>query len=373
MYSRSIFTIIFFISFFQTRAQERPRYLFVNTWTKWSTGKLSSFNRKIIDEITGKIYAQNKDLHLGISYVFDYLRYGLDSVEKSLNNFLKLSRETNVPILINLDGLNWLEARPDLWNWWDPDQPGYNPDNKKNVEWAGWDNSTAVKISWRNWGSQLRVLPAPNIMSPAIMSAQTSALNRLIPPIVKWYKSLPADKKYLLGGVKLGHETSIGVNAYYYKNGNRYLERMPHDSSLDPLESFNGESGYNGGLTQLGYAAVKTSGIKLKGRITKNDIQQVVHRYLDILCQKTNALGVPSDLIFTHQGGTYSPWEKHMSFAPAVNKYSLPGWSFYNVDPHTAGIWEMYWTVRLNQSGQQSNGGGLEKINWNGNTICNVP
>lgn len=26
-----------------------------------------------------------------------------------------------------------------------------------------------------------------------------------------------------------------------------------------------------------------------------------------------------------------------MSFAPAVNDYSIPGWSFYSVDPHQAG------------------------------------
>ena len=337
-HKRSIITILFFILFLKTEAQERPRYIFVNTWTKWSAGKPSGFNRKVIDEITAKINApENKNLRLGISYVFDYLRYDLDSVEKSLNNFLRLSRETNVPILINLDGLNWLESRPDLWNWWDPNKPGYNPGNRKNMEWTGWDDYTAVKISWRNWGSQLRILPAPNIMSPAVISAQISALNRLIPHIVKWYRSLPAGKKFLLGGVKLGHETSIGVNAYYYKEGNRYLERMPNDNSLDPLESFNARAGYNGGLTQLGYAAVKTAGIKHSGRITQDDIQQVVHRYLDILCQKANTLGLPQNLIFTHQGGTYSPWSKHLSFAPAANKYSLPGWSFYSVDPYSAG------------------------------------
>lgn len=336
---KTIVTIVFIVLLLPCQAQQNePRYIFVNTWTKWSTAKPSSFNRKVIDQITSYIDAPNNgSLKLGISYVFDYLRSDLDSVEQSLNNFLRLSEETDVPILVNLDGLNWMEARPDLWNWWDPDKPGYNPENRKNVEWTSWDESDAVKISWRNWGSQLRVLPAPNIMSPAIIAAQLAALDRLIPNIVRWYTALPANKKHLLGGVKLGHETSIGVNAYYYKNGNRYLERMPDDSSLDPLESFNLQAGYNGGLAQLGYAAVKTAGIKQTGRITQDDIHQVVQHYLAVVCQRTHELGVPKTLIFTHQGGTYPPFDKHMSFAPAVNDYSIPGWSFYSVDPHQAG------------------------------------
>src|SRR5690606_3554833 len=197
---KTIVTIVFIVLLLPCQAQQNePRYIFVNTWTKWSTAKPSSFNRKVIDQITSYIDAPNNgSLKLGVSYVFDYLRSDLDSVEQSLNNFLRLSEETGVPILVNLDGLNWMEARPDLWNWWDPDKPGYNPENRKNVEWTSWNESDAVKISWRNWGSQLRVLPAPNIMSPAIISAQLAALDQLIPNIVRWYEALPANKKYLL-------------------------------------------------------------------------------------------------------------------------------------------------------------------------------
>lgn len=114
-YTRSIFIIILFTLLSQVHAQEQPRYIFINTWTKWSTGRPASFNRKIIDEITRKVDApKNGRLQLGISYVFDYLRSDLDSVKKSLTNFLKLSRETNIPVLVSLDGLNWMEGRPDL-------------------------------------------------------------------------------------------------------------------------------------------------------------------------------------------------------------------------------------------------------------------
>ncbi|MBC7614970.1 MAG: hypothetical protein H7202_02775, partial [Pedobacter sp.] len=279
----------------------------------------------------------NNRLKVGISFIFDFLSADIDSVKESLDKFLKLSQETKVPILIHIDGANWWNARPDLWNWWDPSQPGYNPENKKNVEWTSWDESSAIKISWRNWGKQLRVLPAPNLASPAVVKAHLEGINQLIPRIIKWYNTLQANEKFLLGGVKLGHETSIGVNAYYYKDGNRYLEQMPNNSNLDPLDSYNIEAGFSGGLAQIGYAAVKTSGIKNKGRITKADMEQVVHKYLDTLCSVAFNLGLPKSIIFTHQGGTYSPWEKHLSFSSGSNNHSLPGYSLYSTNPSTAG------------------------------------
>lgn len=320
--------------------QEPVKYIFLNTMpgNPFKTGKPKTITGKLFKEITGKIDApENPKMRLGISIIFDYLAADIDSVEQSLKTLLKLSEEANVPVLLHLDGINWMNGRPDIWNWWDPKKPGYNPENKKNVEWTSWDESSAIKISWRNWGTQFRTSPAPNLSSPVVINAQMGALKKLVPHIVSWYEALPPDKKYLLGGVKLGHETSIGVNAYFYKNGNRYIEEMPNSNKLDPMESYNPEGGYSGGLTPIGYNAVKTAGIKNKGRITARDLELVVHKYLDTISQYVNSLGVPKDLLYTHQGGNFAPWEKHLSFAPASNQYSLPGWSFYSTNPNGAG------------------------------------
>lgn len=335
---RVLFTSGLLLIFIHLQAQDQPRYIFLNTWTKWSAGKPSSFNEEVINQIKKKIDApENDKLQLGISYNFDYLRYDLDSVGKSLDNFMALSQAAEVPILINVDGVNWWGGRPDLWNWWDPDKAGYNPENRKNVEWTGWHDSLAIKIAWRNWGRQLRVLPPPNLSSPEVITAHINALQKLIPRIVKWYHALPEDQKYLLGGVKVGWEASIGVNAYYYKEGNRYFEQLPNNTSLDPKESFRAEGGLFGGLTPLGYAAIKTAGIKQQGKITRRDITQVVHNFLDTLSHTVHHIGLPKNKIYTHQGGTFKPWDKHLSFSAAANNYSRPGWSFYNTDPATAG------------------------------------
>ena len=337
---KGLLAFAFVVALLHVKAQEPTRYIFINLapGKHWKVAKPSTFSREAIDNVVKKIDApDNKKLRIGISYIFDFLSADADSIEKSLDRFLWLSKETQVPIFIHLDGINWLNGRPDLFNWWDPKKPGYNPANKKNVEWTDWDESHAIKISWRNWGTQLRVYPAPNIASPTIIAAQVSALHRLVPKITLWYNALPADQKYLLGGVKLGHEASIGVNAYYYKNGNRYLEQMPDNTSLDPQDSYNVEAGFTGGLSPIGYAAVKTAGIKNKGRITAADMEQVVYKFLDTLCFTARKLGLPQNLIFTHQGGTYAPWHKHLSFQPASNNHSLPGYSLYSTNPANAG------------------------------------
>lgn len=337
---KGLLSLIFVFALLAVKAQPSAKYIFINlaTGKHWRVAKPSTFTRDIFDSVTKIINApDNKKLRVGISYIFDFLSADADSIERSLDRFLLLSKETQVPIFVHLDGINWLNGRPDLFNWWDPKKTGYNPENKKNVEWSGWDESQAIKISWRNWGSQVRVYPAPNLSSPTIIAAQITALNRLVPRITKWFNALPADQKYLLGGVKLGHEASIGVNAYFYKKGNRYLEQMPNNTSLDPQESYNVEAGFTGGLAPLGYAAVKTAGIKNKGRITAADMEQVVYKFLDTLCATAGKLGLPQNIIFTHQGGTYAPWDKHLGFQPASNNHSLPGYSLYSTNPAAAG------------------------------------
>ena len=339
-YRKGLIVLSFVFGLLQLKAQEPPKYIFINSapGRHWAVGKPGTFSRKVFDEVVNKIDApQNKKIRIGISCIFDFLAADIDSVEKSLEKFLLLSKETKVPVLINLDGANWWNARPDLWNWWDPNKPGYNPENRKNVEWTGWDESNAIKVSWRNWGTPIRILPAPNLASPKVAGAHINALKRLLPLIVKWFNALPSDQKYLLGGIKLGHEASIGVNAYYYKNGNRYIEQMPNNTNLDPLDSYNTEAGFNGGLAQIGYASVKTAGIKNKGRITAYDIEQVVYKYLDTLCKIARGFELPQNLIYTHQGGNYAPWEKHLSFSPASNNHSLPGYSLYGTNPKAAG------------------------------------
>lgn len=317
-------------------ADELPRYVFINKapGVEWNAGNPNTFTRAGFDEIRHAVDAPaNPALRLGVSFVFDFLRYDLDAVARSLERFLALSEETGMPVLVNLDGMNWWEGRPDLWNWWDSKSPGYDPENRKNVEWSDWGPEHAVKVGWRNWGQQIRVLPMMNMPSPSVIAAHREALKRLLPMVTAWHSALPDDKKWLLGGVKLGHEASIGVNAYYYPDGNALVDKPP---AKDPAYGLDFGKGWHGGLQPLGYAAAVTSGIKNSGELTRDDIAHIVKQYLAMLVNEAHAAGLKPDWVYTHQGGTYPPWEKNLPWEAAFVPNASPGWSFYFTDPADA-------------------------------------
>jgi hypothetical protein len=259
----------------------------------------------------------------GISFIFSPFRTPPDITLAALRRFLESAEDTGTPILVQIDLEHWWEARPDLWNWWNPEKPGYNPANRENVERTGWPLDTALKIAWRNWGSQIRVLPPPNLASPRYTAACREEIRRLIPVVMDWHAQLPKEKKNLLVGIKLGHETSIGVNAFHYPSGNDLLKKP---ASEDPLKGLDTEDVLARGVAQIGFAAVQSSGMRNSGRPTEAELRDVAQQYLEMLCQEAAQAGVPRDLLFAHGAG----WkEGELVYDVPVNPYACPAWSFY--------------------------------------------
>lgn len=313
----------------QLAAKENPAGQFIllnlRPGSGWNRGQPELVEREAFTEIKSALPdLPDAGIRVGIGYIFSYFRVPTDEpLLASLRRFLKLSEETDTPVYIQLDGENWWESRPDLWNWWDPVQPGYDPANRENVEWSGWSSDDALKIAWRNWGRQLRVLPPPNLMSARYRQECHKKMALLIPVILDWWKALPAGKKELLVGVKVGWESSIGVNAWYYPNGN---DLLASPAEADPQTGLKADDLPSRGVAQTGYAAVKTAGLRTQGRITEGDLAEVVRRHLENLSRQAARLGVPREKLFTHVAG----WkEGELLYQTAVNEYSCPGWSFY--------------------------------------------
>lgn len=260
---------------------------------------------------------------VGIGTIISYLSTTPEETVKKLKNFLSLAEQNNLPVVIELDGINWWQARPDLWNWWNKSKPGYNPDNKKNVEWTGWTPDSALKIGWRNWGRQLRIDPMPNLMSPAYLEACHTEVKRLIPVILDWWHELPVEKKNLLVSVQIGVECSIGANNWYYPNGNKLADKP---EKYDPRYGLNHDILPGRGVQAIGYAAVSTLGLAKSGELKEEHVTKAVYKYVFDLCKIASDLGVPRDHLFTHAGG----WKEGESvYFAGLNPYSCPGWSFY--------------------------------------------
>ena len=262
-------------------------------------------------------------IQTGMSYDFSCFRTPPETTIKALTVFLEAAEQTDTPVLVQIDTEHWWEARPDLWNWWDPAKPGFDSANRENVEWTGWSLDCALRIAWRNWGRQVRVLPPPNLASPRYTAACREEIRRLVPIILAWHARLPESKKHLLIGIKLGHETSIGGNAYYYPSGNALLAQP---ASADPKRALNPDDVLARGMAQIGYAALKSSSIRTNGVPTESDLSAVTHRYLEMLCREAAEAGVPRERLFAHGVG----WKDgELLYDVPVNPYACPGWSFY--------------------------------------------
>ncbi|MBX7080783.1 MAG: hypothetical protein K1X88_16415 [Nannocystaceae bacterium] len=279
------------------------------------------------------------------------LEIGLDLLDAEpqrvhdyLAAMLEGARAARLPVIVNLDAVNWWSRRPDLWNFFDPAQPGYDPANLDNVEWIGQTGDGAPQVFWRNWGSQIRVAtPIPNLSSPKLRAAIGEVLDDVLPQLVALQRELAHDEQYLFGGVIIGTELSIGVNHYYYADGNARLAEDPAcDPGLPlspgcpgggPCGAYNhGQcppdfaSSPSGGAMQVGWHGALDLGLSVPpGRA---ELDAIVHDYVAFLAARITDAGLPATKIYSHTGGTFGAAGPHgyeAAYVPSV----VPGWSMY--------------------------------------------
>ena len=244
----------------------------------------------------------------------------MEQFKELLDRHFSMAEEYDIPILVELDPITFGQDVPELWNWWDPTKPGYDPKNKENVEWTSWSSEDAVKVGWLNWGRQIRLLPMPNLFSPAYQAAVKDRMDQFMTWTADWYKSLPKSKKYLLGGVKITGELGFGVNNWYYPGGNSYYDKPEEE---DPKGGIRVDEMPSRGVGQIGYAALKYSGIRSEGEITPADIYSLEKEYARFVADIAQGYGFPRGMLFSHSGGAGD------DLAAAVQPNSCPTWSFY--------------------------------------------
>lgn len=253
-----------------------------------------------------------------------------------ITNFLDAAVSCQVPVQITLDTVQFYYETL-LWNWFDPHQAGYDPKNTAHVEWTGWTNSTATMIAWRNWGSQFRMPTAqPNLASPRLIAQTQAALRTVVCAIRLWYDAQTPANRRLLVGIKLGEEVDVGVNYYYYPNGNEIYRKSPNSSADDPDFKKSGPKwtkGLSGGLPAMGYNMLRTMGLRSAGGPpTRDEITAGVQYYFAAIIaacvQAWPALNTSEfhGFLAAHGGAVSDPlmikWDSPMVH-PALPAYSV--------------------------------------------------
>jgi hypothetical protein len=226
------------------------------------------------------------------------------------------AREHDVAVMLQFDfHLAW-KNRPDLWNWFDPNKPGYNPNNKYNVEWHGWDGPPN-KVRYLNWGVLERLPPNMCFTSKTVQAEITRIVSRVIGPVLceEIAKLKAEDKEALFAGVVVGSEPSIDD----YSKPNAECTKMMEEDGVP--------------AGPLGYRALLDRGFSADNPPAdfRQALAKIVQETVAFWCEQFVDAGIPAEKLFPHVA---APAPIEMMNAPiwtAFNKYSRPGWTTYAV------------------------------------------
>lgn len=234
---------------------------------------------------------------------------GTNGISAQLNAAFAKSESLNLPLFIHLDNEWFFDNRPDLWNWFDPSRPGYNPANRDNVEWSDWN--TPVQYSWLNWGQPLKFAPRPCFESTQIRNEITAKETFIANKTLAWQTRLQSlNKPELFAGVDPGWETSI--------------ESFKDLTWItDPADRVN-----------LGYCALTKRGFSASNPPADIDseLNKAVKDFAEFEAKALVNAGINKDKVFTHiygAEGLVLPYKQHAPLWTAVNNYSNPGFSLY--------------------------------------------
>ena len=226
------------------------------------------------------------------------------------------AREHDLAVMLHFDfHLAW-KNRPDLWNWFDPSKPGFDPNNKSNVEWHGW-NGPPNKTSYLNWGVLERRPPQMCLTSKRTRSEVTRIVSKVIGPVLReeLAKLKAEGKEALFAGVLVGSEPSIDD---YSSPGPELTKMMKED-------------GVTAG--RLGYRALLDRGFSADH--PPDDFRQalakIIQETIAFWCEQFVDAGIPAEKLYPHVAAPAPIEVMNAPIWTAFNKYSRPGWTTYPV------------------------------------------
>ena len=242
-------------------------------------------------------------------------------LEKLLPNRIRsafaAAREHDLAVMLHFDfHLAW-KNRPDLWNWFDPQKPGYDPNNKYNVEWHGWDGPPN-KVRYLNHGVLERLPPNMCFTSKRMRAEVTRIVSRVIGPILcEEIAKLQAEgKQALFGGVLVGLEPSI----------DDYSQPDPERTKMMK------EDGVAAG--PLGYRALLDRGFSADH--PPDDFRQalanIIQETVAFWCEQFVDAGIPAKKLYPHVAAPAPIQIMNAPIWTAFNEYSRPGWTTYAVE-----------------------------------------
>jgi len=342
---------------------EDPQYVVINfadfyfaDWkaqeSKWQTEVKPKLRQKIRDLKT-VLTVGNDTRKLAWSTLLEYMDFAEvpgtaePAYVLQARRIMELAEDEDLPAFVPLNGVQWWNEQPELWNYWDNDGnqtpgctnadyancpfaklrdpayrkrfiAGYNPDNKWNVDWKDWQ--TPMSFNTRNWGGgDVLVAPSPNIgtrLKPnAFRSMQTKRFGEILDAISAKLAGWETNKKqYLFAGISIGTEVSLNGSV------------IPGDENFRPF-------GFR--VLQDRFCPKDNLTCGEKASWTADQLhtmrKTVLSEYFDDFARLAAGKGLPKSRIYTHVWSEALPGERKYTDAigASVTRYSRPGMSLY--------------------------------------------
>ncbi len=259
-----------------------------------------------------------------------------------------IAKQTNTAAHFLVDDhIGWSE-RPDLWNWYDPRKRGYNPDNKKNVEWYDWEGTPNKRRYLTPEGTPSQT-PHMCYNSPAIEKEISRIISQVVGPALrKEIDQLKREnKEYLFGGITVGAEA--GFDDYSVVSR---LSQIPRDANpeqmamakmlrqavtlMDEDKAPHGKLGYCS-LTNAGYSKANPPA----------DVNQALaginRKFIEFWDKQFVDAGISCFKLYTHVAA--APPQDDNNNAPidiVFNPYARPGWTTYPLGTLANGFRPLY-------------------------------
>lgn len=239
-----------------------------------------------------------------------------DQLPERIRSCFATALENDMAVLLHFDLHLFWKNRPDLWNWFDPDMPGYDTANQYNVEWHGWEGPPN-RARYLNWGVLERMPPVMCYTSEKVRSEITRIVSGIIVPVIleELAKLEARGREALFAGIVVGSEPGI----------DDYSQPGPEQSAM--MEEDRVPAG------PLGYRSLLDRGYSADNPPDdfRQSLAEIIQETVAFWCRQFAEGGIPADKLLPHVA---APAPIEMMNAPiwtAFNDYSHPGWTTYPV------------------------------------------
>src|SRR6266404_3117997 len=258
------------------------------------------------------------------------------------------AKRTNVAVHFNVDDHIGWEERPDLWNWYDPAKRGYNPDNRKNVEWYDWEGTPNRRRYFTPAGVPLQS-PHMCYNSPAIQKEISRIVSQIVGPTLRQEinKLKQENKQHLFAGITIGAEGGFDDYSKIPK-----LSNIP--PNMDPMHMQVLKMIMLAGTmmdedkaphSRLGYCSLTNAGYSNANPPADVNaaLADVNQKFIEFWDKLFFDAGIPCSRLYTHVA--VSPPQDDNNNAPisiVFNPYARPGWTTYPIGTLENGFQPLY-------------------------------